>query len=79
MNVRAKFQCQSVNHILTHSPGDQTAILTFAPVYDNGKGENATWSKYTPQGKLEMTVTNPAAVAAFEVGKSYYLDFTPAD
>lgn len=78
MNVRAKFQCQSINHIMTHSPGDQTAILTFAPVYDNGSGENKTWSKYTPQGKLEMTVTNPDAVAAFEVGKSYYLDFTPA-
>ncbi len=78
MNVRAKFQCQSINHIMTHSPGEQTAILTFAPVYGNGK-ENESWSKYTPQGKLEMTVTNPAAVAAFEVGKSYYLDFTPAD
>lgn len=78
MDVRAKFMCQSINHIMTHSPGDQTAILTFAPVYDNGKGENASWSKYTPQGKLEMTVTNPAAVAAFEIGKSYYLDFTPA-
>ncbi len=78
MNVRAKFQCQSINHIMTHSPGEQTAILTFAPVYDNGSGENKTWSKYTPQGKLEMTVTNPDAVAAFEVGKSYYLDFTAA-
>lgn len=78
MNVRAKFQCQSINHILTHLPGEQTAILTFAPVYDNGNGENKTWSKYTPQGKLEMTVTNPDAVGAFEVGKSYYLDFTPA-
>lgn len=77
MTVRAKFQCQSINHIMTHSPGEQTAILTFAPVYGDGS-DNKSWSKWTPQGKLEMTVTNPDAVAQFEVGASYYLDFTPA-
>ena len=42
---------------------DVMAILTFAPVYDNGDGSNKDWSKWTPQGKLEMTVTNPTAIA----------------
>lgn len=79
MNVRAKFRCQEIRHVLTATPKDMMAILTFAPVYDNGDGSNKDWSKWTPQGKLEMTVTNPDAVAAFELGKSYYLDFSPAD
>jgi hypothetical protein len=40
---------------------------------------NETWSKWTPSGKLEMTITNPEAVAQFEVGKDYFVDFTLAD
>lgn len=79
MNVRAKFRCQSVTHLTTASPGDVAAHITFFPVYEDGSGKNASWSKYTPNGKLEMTVTNPDAIAAFELGKSYYLDFTPAE
>lgn len=77
--VRAKFRCQSIQHILTNTPGDTAANLMFQPVYDNGDGTNKDWSKYTPNGKLEMTVTNPDAIAKFELGKAYYLDFTPAD
>lgn len=77
--VRAKFRCQSVQHILTNSPGEAAAVLVFAPVFDNGDGTNKQWSKYTPNGKLEMTVTNPDAIAKFELGKSYFLDFSPAD
>ena len=40
---------------------------------------NEEWSKWTPSGELSMSITNPAAIAEFEVGKDYYLDFTPCD
>jgi len=79
MNVRAKFRCQLINHLATGSANDVAAHITLFPVYEDGSGENASWSKYTPNGKMEMTVTNPAAIAAFEMGKAYYLDFTPAE
>lgn len=77
--VRAKFRCQAIQHLTTSSPGDVAAHLTFFPVYEDGSGQNASWSKYTPNGKLEMTITNPAAIEAFELGKAYFLDFTPAE
>lgn len=75
--VRAKFFCTEKKHIHTTSPNDVLCQITFQAVYGDGKG-NEQWSKYTPSGKLEMSVTNPAAIDKFELGKSYYLDFTPA-
>lgn len=81
MNVRAKFFVSEIKHLAT--PGsEQTAQVVLSPVYgsygDGKDEENKQWSKYTPCGKIEMTITNPAAVAAFEVGQPYFVDFTPA-
>lgn len=81
MSVRAKFYVQRVEHIHNPVPGEVCANITMAPVYaSHGEDEsNKTWSKYTPNGKLEMTVTNPDAVEQFEVGRAYYLTFDPVD
>lgn len=77
MNVRAKFTVTEVKHI--HSFGTHNiAEVTLIPVWGNGEG-NKEWSEATPQGKLTMLITNPAAIEAFELGKAYFLDFTPAD
>lgn len=79
--VRAKFRCQSIEKRLGYSyvqnPGEIVIheVVKMQPV--NGPG-NKTWSDATPSGQIEMAITNPAAVAQFEVGKCYYLDFTPA-
>ena len=40
--------------------------------------DNATWSKYTPSGSIELQVTNPVAYDAFVLGESYFVDFTRA-
>lgn len=78
MNVLARFRCIEIKHLVTSSPTDVMAQLTLIPVYGDGKG-NETWSKYTPSGKLEMLVTNPSAIAAFELGKTYQIEFSPVD
>lgn len=75
MKVRAKFMCHGVNNLYTIGDG-VCAIVTMAPVYGDG-ADNAEWSKWTPQGKLEMTITNPTAIEAFNLGKAYFLEFTP--
>lgn len=80
MNVRAKFFVSEIKHAAT--PGSEPfATVVMLPVFGSyGDGKvNESWSKYTPSGKLEMSVTNPAAIDAFEVGKPYFLDFTSAD
>lgn len=74
-SVRAKFKC--VAKEADPSVEDQVH-LKFLAVYED-EGVNKTWSKWTPAGDLTMSITNPSAHAKFEVGKEYFLDFTPAE
>jgi hypothetical protein len=39
--------------------------------------ENEAFWKYTPSGKVEMTIRKEAG-DLFKVGQEYYVDFTPA-
>lgn len=70
MSVRAKFKCHS---ILVHEAG---RTVKFGAVV-NDSDENKSWSKWTPSGDLTMSITNPDAYEQFEVGKCYFLDFSP--
>lgn len=75
MKVQAKFYVTSIQHHHTQDPKAVCAEVKLAPVYGD---ENKPWSQYTPQGAISMTITNPTAIEAFELGKSYLLEFTPA-
>jgi len=44
-----------------------------------GSEENKTFSKYTPSGKIALTITNEQAYDFFKIGKEYYIDFTKAE
>lgn len=77
--VRAKFFVEDIKH--SDVPGtDQYASITMKPVfgtYADGDAEGTNKSKWTPSGHLQITITNPDAIDKFEIGKAYYLDFTP--
>lgn len=75
MKVRAKFYVTSIQHHHTGRPEKVCAEVKLAPVYGDA---NKPWSEATPQGQIAMTITNAAAIDAFELGKEYYVDFTPA-
>ena len=45
----------------------------------NGVTENHIFGKNTPSAELTMSIMNQAAADGFETGKSYYVDFTPAE
>ena len=89
MQVRAKFTLSSVKTTQWQWGGNATGdpekthpgqrSLVFNAVCDYGTPENQRFAKATPSGTLEMVVDNEEAVKQFEVGKSYYLDFTPAE
>lgn len=86
--VRAKFRCDSITHLITYiydqdakqSHPTPARTIIMSPVYGNGdpNHENTKFWQASPGGKLELNVVNAAAVERFEVGKEYYLDFTPA-
>jgi hypothetical protein len=62
--------------IVKHHWGNTT--LRFDCQYDDTIPEDKRFQKATPSGHAEMTVDNPAAIAYFELGKTYYVDFTNA-
>ena len=71
-NVRARFNLIKVAQV---SWNPEARLLTFQAV-SGGSPEENTFARYTPNGTLEMTVDNPATAPFFELGGSYYLDFT---
>jgi len=92
LNVRAKFQCQSVE-LLQMEPtpvkkyvdgvlidSDETTwprVYKFAPQYDQSVPEDQRYAKASPTGQLTLRVDNPAV--AWRPGEYYYLDFVPVD
>lgn len=73
--VRAKFKCNEIRI----SEG-KFRSFKFGPVYSNEPdSENKSFWDATPQGSLELGITNDKAWPMFEIGKEYYLDFTPVE
>lgn len=70
--VKARVKCIGVNH--PYVGQDDFATITLIPVWNDGKG-NESWSKATPSGKIELNVTNPAAIEQFTLGSEYELTF----
>lgn len=66
--MKAKFKCASVTQL--ESGGEHSKLY---PVKGNDP-EDAPYSTYTPNGNLELTITNPTLRGFFKPGKSYVLD-----
>jgi len=73
MKVRAKFYCHSMTKT-TSSPEPFIYNYRFSAV-TSGSDENKKFWKWTPSGMIELSSIRDDI---FEVGKEYYLDFTPA-
>lgn len=71
--IRAKMKCNSV----TKTEGSEQVKL--APVTAGNNPDNASWSKWTPSGVLELNITNPDVHGAFEPGKEYFVEITAAE
>ena len=76
--IRAKFYINEVANIQTQQPTDVLQRVQGAPVTYGKTEENKSFSLWTPSGKLELSITNPAAIDFFKPGKEYYLDITEA-
>lgn len=74
MAVRAKFR---VSEHRQPAYNKQARTIVLEAQYDQSIPEDQRYSEATPSGRVEMFVTNPAAIEQFELGKSFYLDFTP--
>lgn len=74
MAIKARFWVQNVLKQAI-SGGEINRVVQMAPVTRStgqpGDGENVDWSKFTPSGGMNMTVTQPEAGQWFEdrIGK----------
>lgn len=69
MSVRAKFNCLSKDEV------GNVHLYAVA----GGSPENDEFFSATPNGEIRLGIGNTQAAEQFEVGKQYYVDFTPAD
>ena len=76
MAVRAKFYVTSIE--LFSEPRDTGKVSLSAVITDRSE-TNKSWSKWTPSGNLTMHITNPDAFKEFQLGKTYYIDFSEAE
>jgi hypothetical protein len=72
MKTRAKFQC------VEKAKNRYYEKVSLEPVV-SGSAENDEFYKTTPSGVIHIQTCNPDAANFFEVGKSYFVDFTPAE
>lgn len=69
------------------NPGDAgyTESLSFSAVGPkgsypaDGSDEDNSYARWSPSGSLSLCVANPNLHGKFEQGKTYYIDFIPAD
>lgn len=76
--VRAKFKCSAVNLPTENDP--YVGAVQLYPVYSSEpESENAKFFNATTGGMIQLNIVNAEAAKSFEVGKEYYVDFTPAN
>lgn len=77
--TRCKFRCNS-----TTNTEYGAVIVKLSAAYPNKAldgyehGEDHAFFSATPQGTLEMTITNPGGAELFQPGDDFYLDITKA-
>lgn len=77
MSVRAKFYVLSKTEYANQHSTEQNVRVELQPVHGDTEENKKFWS-YTPSGKIEMNM-KPESAEHFELGKQYYVDFTPAE
>jgi hypothetical protein len=77
--MRAKMQVSSVEQFHGGMEVVKLSAVTgkgsFGP---EGESEDNTYARYTPSGKCELSINNPALMGKIKPGMKFYLDFTEA-
>lgn len=59
---------------------DGTGFVSLSAVYDpDPESENGKWFQYTPAATFSLGTLNPTAFSQFEIGKEFFVDFTPVE
>jgi hypothetical protein len=72
--IRCKFRCDSIDRNHPDMPEHRVRL---SAIQSKEVPEDLGFTKFTPCGTLEATISNPAALAQLSVGGYYYLDLSP--
>lgn len=75
--MRAKFVVSNVERFETGERVTFRAVCKPEGYGDDGLDEDNTFSKFTPTADLSMYIANPSLLGQFEIGQTYYADFSP--
>lgn len=75
--VRAKFRVESITSS-KWGPQQEVRTIKLVPVV-GGSEENKQFYAATPGGSIDLQCLNLKAAEQFDLGKEYYIDFTPAE
>lgn len=79
MKMRAKLK---IGNIVKDFPGQETlhfhGVSKCSGYPADGSDEDNTYAKFSPCADLKLTIANPALIGKFEIGQTFYVDFTPA-
>jgi len=73
--IRCKMKVVERKNQMWYSAEKPTTTVVLTAVTDDA---NKTWARYTPSGKIELSIDNPEAYDQFELGQTYFVDFTAA-
>lgn len=82
--IRAKFRVTSKGEAVSYGDDECCVSVSLSPVYESGDDgnaveENRIFGKATPSGTITLDLRSRAAADALEIGRSFYVDFTPAE
>ena len=78
--LRAKFRLESITYVKDLAGETVLEQVKLSAVHsDDPESENAQWSRYTPNGHLEMDINNPAAFGHLSNGHEFYVDLIPVE
>jgi hypothetical protein len=74
--VRAKLTVSEVTEFDNNNGGKRVKLTC---VYDESIPEDRSFSKFTPNGSIDLYVNNPRVTDVFRPGKKFYVDFTEVE
>lgn len=77
-SIRAKMVVNTVSQ--HHSETGMTEQIKASAVYSDKEGAaNKQWAQWTPQGSLELWISNPGAQGRMKPGQFFYVDLIPCE
>jgi len=83
--MRAKVRVGSVSPTCQHEGNTTQERLVFHGVAksgsypEDGSDEDNTFARFSPSVLVDLVLANPALIGKFELGQTFYVDFTPVE